>query len=430
MRRITHINSLTGSKTGKFFLVALLLLSGWVIVRRTDSFTYQTRITIRPDSVLRKEMFLPETFLQAYAIPAREMEKTLLLNALRNTGIRLAVHDLSTPTPFRIVPESYSAEQKQQYRDQFAQYLHTQDPQILLMNHPQKLLLQMGYDAQSLFQNLKIIWEKDGNAGIISFSSENDLLSAFVVNDLCREIVQVDQALLQTNVQTEISVIQQQLNVLADNWTPDFDEERFAMKVDGRQYWLHPHYPRLTMFEVRENAQTQSAIKHIQNLEKQQEIRMKEASDIIAEGQHILRYLKNLQEEYPTDSYQTLANTIRLHAQRLQELSLEVNNLDQDIEAAHQEIIPFYGETNWTIIPRRNTSNDSREYQEMITSANTMAYLSYNNFSRFQQDIAHNNVRRIPNLLNFLWITLGIVICLHFGGLFKEKLLLLWAKEK
>lgn len=421
---------MTGSKTGKYFLVALLLFGGWMIVRQTDTYTYQTRIVIRPDFASIEEVSINETAQNVLATPAREIEKTLLINALRITGIRLAIHDLTAPAPFRKVPQSYSPLQKQQIRTQFSQYLQSLDPQTLIYNQPQKLLLQMGYDAQTLFHNLKVIWEKDGNAGIISFSSENTLLSAFVVNDLCREIMIVDQALQQTQVQTEISVIQQQLNVLSDNWMPDFDEERFTMKSDGHLYWLHPYYPRLRMFEVSENAQNRKTIKQIESLETQQEIRMKEAADIIADGHNMLRYLKNLQSEYTTDSYHTLANTIRLHAERLHQLSLEVHALDEEIATSHQEIAPFYGVKNWTLIPRRNTRNDSSDYQEMISSANTMTYLSHNHLSRFQQDIAQNNVRRIPNLLNFLWITLGIVICLHVGGLFKEKLLFVWAKEK
>ncbi|MDX2245402.1 MAG: hypothetical protein SF052_01395 [Bacteroidia bacterium] len=429
MRRETDMSTLSGSGFQKYILAAILLLSGWVISRQAASFTYRTKLIIRTDSLSSLEQVLPETYRDVYNVLPQNLEKTLLINALRNTGMRIAVHDLTATTPFRAIPEGYSDEERLRLRSQLAQYLREQDPAILIENQARQLVLKMGYDANSLFRHLKIQWKEDGNTAIISFSSEHALLSAFVVNDLCREIVRVQQEFLQISAHTEISVIQQQIQIMTDFWATDFDEERFTMQADGRRYWLHPHYPRLEMFEVEKNSKTRSSIKLIKELEEQQEIKLKEGMQIMGDGQNILRYLKKQNTHYTTDSYQTIERTIALQAARLDQLSAEISALDHALDSAHKTIQPYYGIKNWVVIPRR-TASDSREYKQILSIANTMTYLSFNEASHFQQDIAQNNVRRIPNLLNFVWITLCMVILLHFAGFFKEKLLFVWAKEK
>ncbi|MEZ4827861.1 MAG: hypothetical protein R3C61_16480 [Bacteroidia bacterium] len=421
---------MTGSRTGKIILAAFLLLSGWVMVRSTDSFTYQTQVSIRPDSLTVFLPELPEPFRNTFQLPVQSLEKTLIYKALRNTGIRLAVHDLTARESFRPLPAHMASAEKIRIRAILAQYLEEGDTGLLADIQTQEFLLKMGYDTHSLKPHLKLKWENNGQTGILAFSSEHRLLSAFVINDLCREIARVDRDLLLANAQNEMGVIQQQLNVIADTWNPEFEEERFAMKVDGHKYWLHPHYPLLKVFNITENAQTRPVIQQIKALEISREVKLKEGYGLISESQNILKFLKKERDTYPAENYQTMARTIDMMTERLRQLGEEISTIDSQLEEKHQAIAPWYGDKTWVIIPRKHIETDSKEFAEALHSANDMVNLIFHTLPRLQQNTDQNNIRRIPNMLNLLWLTLGIVFFLHIAGTLKDKMFFLWKTEK
>lgn len=133
------------------------------------------------------------------------MEVMKLKKMVDMVSYQLVIHDLSSPTPFRKLPKhfsTYTDEQKQSALNVFKAKLDNLEALSLANsyeNQLNELLIGFGYDERSLRKNIGIQHEDYSDFIVVTYTSENPLLSAFIVNTLCQGFIAYHTKIVQQN---------------------------------------------------------------------------------------------------------------------------------------------------------------------------------------------------------------------------------------
>jgi len=123
------------------------------------------------------------------------MEIIKLKKLIDQVSYQLAIHDLSSPTPFRRVGRDFKDLSQAAIDHALKVYrakLVTGEPLSLYNkdeNGLNQLLISFRYDERSLRKNLEVSREEESDFITITYSSENPQLSAFAVNTLAKEFL-------------------------------------------------------------------------------------------------------------------------------------------------------------------------------------------------------------------------------------------------
>lgn len=429
MRVFNHLGPFAENRLARTAFIAGLICLAWLISRRFDQFTYQASIRVDHSDTIAMQVMELKDHHNFEGAAFEDIRETLIHHSIRKTGIRLTVHDLSSPKPFRSTPEGYLSGDLTRLRRQLNLFLGTHDTHILEEAYPDQLIRDFGYDPASLKENLSFVPSRDHNGFMVSFTSENPLLSAFVVNDLCRELIKTDQKFFSEQKRSNLGTVLHQLHIIEENWTDDFSEERFVMETEGKRYWLHDNYPRLKSFVSTKSIRTNGRLRQIHETEQIQGDLLRERLTLLREARHLVKYLQHLEKEYPRDGYESVSRTINLKISQLAMLNGQIDSLDQVLEKSHLTIRHLYSRPPLILVRNEESVNVVEDFRQLMEDANQMAFYAHNYGNRIRRELNSDQASRTPDLMRFFWIMILIVAVFHFSGLFMDNYRTLWENK-
>lgn len=152
-----------------------------------------TGLVERSDEFINKNVLMDSKISQEFS---NIIQMMLLKKVVNQVSYQLMIHDLSNKTaPYRkqsSLVEDLSPAQRQHAIDVFTQKYSKMEELSLFdkdQNNLNKLLISKKYDYESLTDKLNIYRLQTSDYIYLDFESENPYLSAFVLNNLCKEFI-------------------------------------------------------------------------------------------------------------------------------------------------------------------------------------------------------------------------------------------------
>ena len=240
------IHILKKHKYGLIGLPILVMIVTFVLVRKLPNvFVSQSRLsaglTAGSQSMQIAQQLLngdggnaDSKINQTFSNVTQTMQLKIVVDQV---AYQLMLHDLTSNDPFRkpsklfndLSPDArkHAIEvYTQMYNDRKSLYLTDKDQAGL-----NEVLVSMKYDYESLRDKIKIYRVENSDFIDVTYESESPLLSAFVVNTLCKEFISYYGALSQQNKTKTADFLYDQMIKKKDS---------LSVKVDGlRDYKLH-----------------------------------------------------------------------------------------------------------------------------------------------------------------------------------------------
>lgn len=151
------------------------------------------------------------------------MEVMKLKKMFDMVSYNLVIHDLSSSSPFKKPIKQVESMTEAQKQSALAVYKYKlQHLEALSLantyeNQLNKLLIDMKYDERSLRKALTIVREDYSDFIVVSCSTENPQLSAYIVNTLCQGFISYHTAIVQQNEMAAVEYLADLTNVKRDS---------------------------------------------------------------------------------------------------------------------------------------------------------------------------------------------------------------------
>ncbi|PTR00934.1 uncharacterized protein involved in exopolysaccharide biosynthesis [Mucilaginibacter yixingensis] len=205
---------------------AVAIMVTFFLVRNLpDEYVSNSRIATGIVDQTRQLLDQNETNVQdtkIYTEFSNLMEVMKLKKMYDMVSYNLILHDLNSKTPFRKSSKMMASLTVQQWKDAVAIFnyklkhlegLSLVNPKENSLN---KMLIEMRYDERSLSKAITITREDFSDFIIVSASSENPQLSAYIVNTLCQGFIDYHTKIVQQNELAAVRYLSNLLNERRD----------------------------------------------------------------------------------------------------------------------------------------------------------------------------------------------------------------------
>ena len=197
MGYIQNQSSLSKKQWYSYLVVLFIAVGGIQWLNSSGMYTFQADFEVISLET-KIETSLPPQLTDPNINPFK-LQTTYIHIALQRVAARLALHDLTSSEPFREFSKTYSDKLKAEAKVDISSFLDSPDKSPLgTSKYAYPVMDDLGYEPKKLKDKLFVKWQAESNKITVSFTSENPFLSAFVVNDLNRELSQLDRQMRQT----------------------------------------------------------------------------------------------------------------------------------------------------------------------------------------------------------------------------------------
>ncbi|MCB0841116.1 MAG: hypothetical protein KDD99_30815, partial [Bacteroidetes bacterium] len=343
-----------------------------------------------------------------------KLSKTYIHIALQRVAARLTLHDLTSETPFRICDENFNFYDLNKGREEIISFLNEDGKMMLGESRISgSLMANLGYSPVELKKKLTIDWSASNGKVSISFDSENPFLSAFVVNDLGRELARIDRQLRQTKLKTTVDLFVANSHRLESRWKEELPQAASIHQIEGKNYWLSSHFPSVDFWLKKGETLPPFMINDIRQLENRQEEYLLERLKIVYKVRTMMGELKNPYWKYEGQRKSILSYNVGIYKARFEFINHQIQQIDQQLQSYYDQLPEEMKNEDWIMIDEEASTNyiTKNYFLDLHTTVKSVTELHQDGV-QFSIIADSSRLSKMPNLLIYFWLMVGSVLTL------------------